>query len=170
MITLSGSRLKRLTAPISLAVIVCLAFIFWSGAGNAAQKSPLDEPSSYKVKFKTQADGSKSAYLAGTATPAGVTLKLPGLWSTQPVALVVMPDDKARRITVELRKYHWTPPLRTCSSAKTGDCAFSFTNQGEVFVKVISPSGPAKVYVGVRVAKEQTPKMKSILKSRGAKP
>ena len=164
--------LKRITCGRSaLAVLVCLALLLWAGAAWAAKKSPLDEPVSQIIKFKKQADGSKAAFLSGTATPAGVTLKLPNLWATRPVGLIIAPDDKSRGIRVELRKYHWRPPLRTCSSAESGgECAFAFTNQGDVFVKIISPSGPAKVYVAVREAKEKPPKMKSILKYKGDKP
>ena len=46
------------------------------------------------IGFKKEANGAKRAYVDGMATPQGVYLKIKGLWSTQPVKLIVLPDEK----------------------------------------------------------------------------
>ena len=158
-------------APIVIAALLaalCLALAAPLGA-VAAKKSPMDEPDAYVIGFKKEANGAKRAYVDGMATPQGVYLKIKGLWSTQPVKLLVLPDDKGRNMRVELFKYHWKPPLRSCSTAEKGQCGFAFTNQGDVLIKITAPDGPAKVYVAAEIGPEATPKMKSVLVPKGVR-
>ena len=165
-----GTGKRAWAACMALTGLMCLAFLLPHGVASAAGKGPLDEPAAYLIKLNKDPKGGKTAYLSGTATPSGANLKLKGLWATQAVKLVVMPEDKNKVIHVELRKYHWKKPLRTGSTAGSGECGLAFTNQGDVFIKLISPKGPAKVYLAVKVADSPTPQMKPVLVPKGAKP
>lgn len=154
--------------PGLLMTAVCLLLLAPAGS-QAAQKSPMDEPDAYVIQFKKDAKGVKKAYVEGTATPNGVFLKLKNLWVTQPVKLIVMPDNKATAMQVELYKFHWNPPLRSCNTGDKGDCGFAFTNQGDVLLKITSPSGPAKVYVAAEIGPDATPNMKPVLVPKGVR-
>lgn len=166
--------MKRLDGrvPVVIGTMVaalCLALLSPHGVCAAAKKSPMDEPDAYVIGFNKDVKGVKRAYVEGMATPKGVYLKIKSLWSTQPVKLVILPDDKGRPLQVELYKYHWKPPLRSCSTAEKGQCGFAFSNQGDVLIKIISPNGPAKVYVAAEIGPEATPKMKSVLVPKGVR-
>ena len=153
----------------AMGLFLCLGLALWSGSAMAAKKGPLEEPEAYAIKLKKGPKGGKSAYLAGEATPAGSNLKLRGLWATQPVRIVVMPANKSQAVRMELRKYHWKPALRSCSTKGRDSCGLAFSNQGDVFIKLIAPGGPAKVYLAVKVGEMPKPQ-KPALTPKGAKP
>lgn len=153
-----------------LASMVVLALALPPCAAAASGKSPLDEPDAYVIKPIKDSSGNKEAFLKGQATPAGVHVKLPNLWSTQPVRLLVAPVKKGSAIQVQLRRYHWLKPVWSCSTAESDTCMFDFTNQGDVFIKLIAPKGPTGFYVAVRVGKSPEPRMKPVLVPKGGKP
>ncbi len=169
MSRLDGADSRASIIIAALLAALCLALAAPGDAFAAAKKSPMDEPDAYVIGFNKDAKGVKRAYVEGTATPEGVYLTIKGLWSTQPVKLIVLPDDKGQDLRVDLFKYHWKPPLRSCSTAGKGQCGFVFSNQGDVLIKITAPDGPAKVYVAAEIGLEETPKMKSVLVPKGVR-
>ena len=158
---INGSRLAK--GCVALAIWMCLAAFLPVVAAAETGKGPMDEPEAYVIKLTKDPKGGKSGFVTGTATPSGSYLKLESLWATQPVKLIVMAEDKNHDIQVELYRYHWGKPLRSGSTAESGSCGFSFTHQGDVFIKIISPDGPAKVRAAVALDDEAAPQMKPIL-------
>jgi len=153
-------------APLAL---LCALLLLAAGAGAAKQGGPLDEPEFYAIELQKDPDGGKTAYLSVTATASGTLLKLESLWATQQVKLVVMPQDTNQTIQVELRKYHWEQPLRSASTAGKDHLGLTFTNQGDLFITLVSPDGPAKAYLGVIVEDGPRRDMKPVIVFRGGK-
>lgn len=151
---------------ILLAAALAMAWAF-GGPALAAKKSPLDSPKAYVIQPKKDPKGGKTAFVKGTAQPKASHLEVKNLWITQPVKLVVTSEEKGKDVKVELRKYHWEKPMQTCSTGSKGYCGFSLRIQGDLYITLISPGGPAKVFIGVHVGDEDKPKMKPVLVPKG---
>jgi hypothetical protein len=137
------------------------------GGAMAKSKGPMDSPKAFLIKPQKDPKGGKTAFVNGTATVQPSHLEVKSLWITQPVKLVVVSEEKGKEVKVELRKYHWQKPWKTCSTGVKGDCGFALRHQGDLYITLISPSGPAPVFIGVQVGDEDKPKMKPVLVPKG---
>lgn len=154
---------------LGLTLLAAALAMVWA-FGNmalAAPKSPLDSPKAFLIKPKKDPNGGKTAFVNGTATARPSHLELKNLWITRPLKLVVVSEEKGKDVKVELRKYHWQKPWKTCSTGTKGDCGFALRFQGDLYITIISPQGPAPVFIGVLVGDEDKPKMKPVLIPKG---
>jgi hypothetical protein len=151
---------------ILLAAALALAWAF-GGPALAAPKSPLDSPKAFLIKPRKDPKGGKTAFVDGTATARPSHLELKDLAITRPLKLVVLSEEKGKEVTVELRRYPWQKPWKTCSTGTKGDCGFALRVQGDLYITLISPQGPAPVFIGVQVGEEDKPNMKPVLVPKG---
>lgn len=167
-----GGAFGRIALASALAVFLAALWgLAQPAPAWAAAKSPMEEPQAYQIKLEKDPKGKgKAAFVKGTAKAQRSTLKLSNLWITQPLKLVVVSEDKANDVRVELRRYHWESPMQTCSTGAQGDCRFSLRMQGDLYISLVSPQGPAPVFIGVQVGEEDKPRMKSVLVPKGGKP
>ncbi|KMY68455.1 hypothetical protein AAU61_01930 [Desulfocarbo indianensis] len=168
-----GGAFGKIAMAAALAVFLAA---LWGAAQPAASawaaaKSPMEEPQAYQIKLEKDPKGKgKAAFVKGIAQVQPSTLKVSNLWITQPLKLVVVSEDKAKDVRVELRRYHWESPMQTCSTGAQGDCRFSLRMQGDLYISLVSPQGPAPVFIGVQVGEEDQPQMKPVLVPKGGKP
>lgn len=166
LISCNAGRGSRRAGLVLLAAALALAWAF-GGPALAAQKSPLDSPKAFLIKPQNDPKGGKTAFVKGTATAQPSHLELKNLWITRPLKLVVVSEQKGKNVKVELRKYHWQKPWKTCSTGTKGDCGFALRVQGDLYITLISPGGPAPVFIGVQVGEEDKPNMKPVLVPKG---
>ncbi len=151
---------------LAAVLIAAWALIHPAGA-MAAGKGPMDSPKAFLIKPQKDPKGGKTAFVKGTATAQPSHLEVKSLWITQPVKLVVVSQEKGKDVKVELRKYHWQKPWKTCSTGSKGDCGFALRIQGDLYITLLSPQGPVEVIIGVQVGDEDKPKMKPVLVPKG---
>ncbi len=165
-----GRRAKAAGQAVAILLVALLAGV-WAlscpAGALAAGKSPLEAPKAYVINPQKDPKGGKTAFVKGTATAQPSHLELKNLWITRPVKLVVVSEEKVKDVKVELRKYHWGNPMQSCSTGSKGYCGFALRHQGDLYITLISPGGPAPVFIGVQVGDEDKPKMKPVLVPKG---
>lgn len=126
-----------------------------------AGDGPIDEPAAFVVEPTEDAaiPRGKLAYLEGVASTAGAWLKVPALKVDQAVQIVLLSGDAAAPVTMELRKFHWTAPLRRASTDHEGRCTERLRTQGDLFIKVLSVQGEQPYRLLVWVDEQSVPTM-----------
>lgn len=154
---------------VGLGFLAAALALTWAltGPAPAAAKGPMDSPKAYVINPQKDPKGGKTAFVKGSATAIASHLEVKNLWITQPLKLVVVSEDKSKDVKVELRKYHWEKPMQTCSTGSRGYCGFALRIQGDLYIALISPGGPAKVIIGVQVGDKDKPNMKPVLVPKG---
>lgn len=152
---------RRRPMPV---LLVALAGAFAPGQ-SFAEGGPTDEPESFLVEVKEDLaiPRGKLAWLQGTATASGGLLKVPNLSVDQAVEVVLLTDDPAVPVTMELRKFHWAAPQRRATTDSEGRCSEQFRTQGDLFIKVLSAGGDQPYRLLVWVDEHSPPPMSPVL-------
>lgn len=163
------TRQYPLLCNVALLLAALFGFSTTIGAMAAGKEgSPLDETDIPEFKLVESPDVSngKVGFATGTTSPGGVNLKLPGLWITQPVQIVLIEGKRGNRLQLELRKYHWAAPLRTASTGNDGKASEIFRTQGDLYIRVSSSQGEQPYQLLVWVGEEIEPVMEPVIVPR----
>ena len=149
-----------------LAVLLMLAIPLPAASADTF----LDEPESFVVELPDSPSPlrGKLAYLEWTASGDGRWLKVPDLSVQQAVLVALHTGDDDPPMTLELRKFHFSAPLRQASTGADGSCSELFRTQGDLFIRVVSRREEQPFSLLLWIDEAQEPAMPPVIVPKGA--
>ncbi|AKF24738.1 hypothetical protein YH65_04560 [Sulfurovum lithotrophicum] len=163
--------LWRYTVNIHRSLLLFVFILAISEMLIGSENNPIEEPDAFIVKVEKNPAISrgKIALLQGTASPEGTLFKVPSLSIDQKVMVLLLSNDPAVPVNMELRKYHWTAPRRKGSTNKKGEYVEYLRTQGDLFIKVFTLKGEQPYRLVIWVDKHTPPPMSPVLIPRDSK-
>jgi hypothetical protein len=122
-----------------VSVVMTVLAVLMLGLPSGALGEVIDEPDAHVLELRKDPTihRGRLAQHEGAATREGTWIKVRGLAIAQTVMVALHTDEKGPPMTIELRKFPWSGPLRTLSTDPTGEVRDLFRVQGDLFIRLI---------------------------------
>lgn len=160
----NGSR----SAGWLLSGMLGLVSVAGIGVVPVALGGALEEPAAFVIELRDDplVPRGQLAIIEGSTSSQGIWLKLPSLSVEQPVRVALSTVGDGPPLTLQLRKFHWSAPLRELSTATAGQSDTHFRTPGDLFLRVLANGDEQGFRLVIWVDEKQEPAMEPVIRPK----
>ncbi|MGB5736994.1 MAG: hypothetical protein WBM40_21380 [Thiohalocapsa sp.] len=138
------------------------------GVVPVALGGALEEPAAFVIELRDDplVPRGQLAIIEGSTSSQGIWLKLPSLSVEQPVRVALSTVGDGPPLTLQLRKFHWSAPLRELSTATAGQSDTHFRTAGDLFLRVLANGDEQGFRLMIWVDEKQEPAMEPVIRPK----